>query len=182
MEPILMAGGAIAAIAWLRKRNAEHGAAGALPSPMVDATPINPEPNRMSSGQTPPVSSEMSLRTSPDLFVQKPLQPASVWNPTGAVSQGSGTSIADDGRAFLPAIPAKTVPIADVGSVQQWTDLTMTDPQWTAPTVLTQPQPVPVQSVTIAAPEVAAPAPKAPQSYPAQVTYERGVLGFQAEP
>lgn len=176
MEPLLMIGGAIAGLAWLRKRNAEHGSAGALASPAVNAQPINPEPNRMAEmGMSGPVSSEMSLGMRPDSFVQRPLQPAAVWNPQGAVSQGSGTPIADDGRAFLPAIPAKTVPVSAVGSVQDWTDLTMTDPAFVSPSTLT-PQPSPVTAINIAsepaAPEVAVSGPK----------WERGVLVFQAEP
>jgi hypothetical protein len=168
-----MIGAGVAAFAWLKKRNATHGSAGALPSPMVDVAPINPEPNRMTISQTPPVTSEMSLGMRSDTFVQRPLQPAAVWNNTGTLSQGSGTPIADDGRAFLPAVPARTVPIADVG-VQP------------LPAPM-QPQPAPVQTVSaapiVAAPEVAAPLPKV-QPLPAETsgpTWERGVLVYRAE-
>lgn len=160
MDPFLIGGGALALFAYLKNRNTAPGATAAPPSASTEAAPVNPSANRMSSGQTPPVSSEMSLDTRSQLSVQKPLQPASVWNPSGAMSQGAGSQPNDDGRVFLPAIPAQTVAPSQVGSVQDWTDLTMTDPQWIAPTVLSNPQPMPVQSVTIAAPEVAAPAPK----------------------
>jgi hypothetical protein len=184
MDPFLVSGGIIAAAAWLKKRNATNGSAGAAPSMSTEATPANAVGNRMSSSQTPPVSSEMSLGTLDSLTVQKPLQPAAVWNPSGAMSQGSGSGLNDDGRVFLPAIPAKTVAIADVGSVQKWNDLTMTDPAYVAPTVMTA-QPLPVSSVTITAPEVAASAPKAEslqQSPPVGPLYQAGSWSMQVEP
>lgn len=175
MDPFLIVGGGLLVAAWLKKRNEPAGASGAAPSQSVNATPAAPVVNKMAIGQTPPVSSEMSLDTRAVPSFQSPLYPAGIWSGTAPLSQGSGSEPNDDGRVFSPQSQVQDISPARMGSVQDWTDLTIADPTYVAPTILA-PTPPPA-----AAPEVAAPqAPKA--NLPPPVPFKDQALHFtQAE-
>jgi hypothetical protein len=153
MDPVTLTCAAIIGAAWLKARGTPSGSAGTAPQ-TGNRTPQNDTPIRMRDAQTPPVDST-NLVGRTGSFVQRPLYPAGIWNPTAPMTQGSGSDVADSGETFNPAQRTAVCGTGDFGMVNQWSGQ-MNTPTPLAPVTLT-PQPAPVDRVTIQIGEPAIP-------------------------
>ncbi|MGH8678155.1 MAG: hypothetical protein ACREUQ_07385 [Burkholderiales bacterium] len=117
MDPITLAALAVGAFLVYKKRNTAAGSTGTPdsgPTQVASSPPVKAD--LMAQVQTPPVSSEMSVAATQPLSVQTPLQPVGQWATNGAMSQGSGTMIADDGVMMTAPVSSIAVNPLDFGT------------------------------------------------------------------